>query len=313
MKHLFLIDPLPSLNLKNDSSTLLIQEGLRRSHEIYIATLPDLLVTPTLFKVRAQKVLQADPQSGYKVDPPQEYLAPSFQLIWLRKNPPFDETYLMHLALLDELTKHKVAFINNPSSIRALNEKLTILNFPQYIIQTIVTMNLDDLKAFWQEHGKIVLKGLTGFGGDAVILVEAWAKSEEHIAKLTQGGKRFIMAQKFIEKVYQGDKRVTVVNGKILGALLRVPPKNSFIAYTGGGATVETTTLTDHETMVAQEVALFLKKHNIFWAGLDLIDGYLSEINITSPSLLAAANTTFKIHMERPLWDEVEATLGSGK
>ena len=117
------------------------------------------------------------------------------------------------------------------------------------------------------------------------------------------------MAQKFVEDVYDGDKRVTILDGKVVGVLLRVPPKNSFIAYTGGGATVHLTELNQREKMIANEVASFLKKKNIFWAGLDFIGGYLSEINITSPSLLASAHRKFGLNLDEKIWIKVEKKI----
>lgn len=316
MKHLFIVDPLSEIFKKvlNDSSTLLMQEGLKRGHEIYVSTLDNLLLTSQFLKVKCQKVLAINDQSvefesAYQLEDWQDQFAEAFQVIWLRKNPPFDETYLMHLALFDGLTGSKVFFINNPQSIRALNEKLTILNFPNDIIETIVTMNISEIHDFWQQHKKIVVKGLTGFGGDSVILIEDWKKDHPNLEKLSQNGKRFLMVQKFIENVVEGDKRITVVNGKIIGALVRVPPENSFIAYTGGGATVHQTTLSTAETKLAEKVAKFLNEHGIFWAGIDLIDGNLSEINITSPSILAAANRKFGLNLENKIWNELEFHL----
>ncbi len=323
MKHLFIIDPLSSLlpKIHNDSSTLLMQEGLKRGHEIYISTIENLLLTSKFLKINCQKVQAidleqpqpTDPSSlSFQLDPFLEQFAQEFDVIWLRKNPPFDETYLMHLAMFDNLAGapdqagSKVRFVNNPQRVRELNEKLTILNFPNDIVETIVTMKLEEIHDFWQQHRKIVVKGLTGFGGDSVIQINNWEDDLAKLQKLTQNGTRFVMIQKFIDNVYLGDKRITLVNGKVLGALLRVPPQNSFIAYTGGGATVHQTMLSETETALAQKVAQFLNEKGIFWAGIDLIDGFLSEINITSPSLLAAANTKFGLYLEQRIWDEID-------
>lgn len=310
-KHLFIVDPIENIlaKIKNDSSSLLIESGLRRGHEISVAQIEDLLLTGDGLHVQSQKVSAVSMEKGYSLQEKESVPAKQFDAIWLRKNPPFDETYLMHLALLDQLMNHKVFFINNPSAVRELNEKLTIFYFPQFIAPTIATMKLEDLENFWKEHKKIVIKGLTGFAGDSVIKVENWQTDKEKIIQLSQNGKRFLMAQKFLEEVYEGDKRITILDGEVVGALLRVPPKNSFIAYTGGGATVEQTTLTPKEMIIAQEVGAFLKSRNIFWAGLDVIGGYLSEINITSPSLLAAANREFNLKLEEKVWDKIEAKL----
>lgn len=307
-KHLFIIDPLHDIlpKIKNDSSTAIMQEGLERGHKIFITTLPGLVYTSNFLKVKCQMVRAIDLEKGYELDETLEEFAHDFDVIWLRKNPPFDETYLMHLALFDQLQKHKIIFINDPGSIRALNEKLSILNFPEYIVETLVTMNLEEIKKFWENHQKIVVKGLTGFGGDSVIMIEDWTKDEEKLIKLSQNGKRFLMVQKFIENVYQGDKRITIFDGEIVSTLIRIPPKNSFIAYTGAGATVEKTEVNESETKIAQNVGKFLKQNGIFWGAIDLIDGYLSEINITSPSFLASANRQMDLKLEKKLWDSLE-------
>lgn len=308
MKNLFIIDPLETIirKMEADSTTLLIESGLKRGHEIYIATLPDLILTAEFFKIRARKVLSFDLINGYKLADSEDYFAHEFKVIWLRKNPPFDETYLMHLGVLDRLMGGEVFFVNNPNSVRALNEKLAILNFPNFIIETLVTMKLEEIFNFWRTHQKIVVKGLTGFGGDSVILIQDWQKDLNKLVKLSNEGRRFLMAQKFIENVYQGDKRITILDGKIIGALLRVPAGGSFIAYTGGGATVHLTNLDQSEKKIAEEVGNFLRKQKIFWAGIDLIDGHLSEVNITSPSLLAAAHREFGLNLDQRIWDKVE-------
>lgn len=306
-KHLFIIDPIENIlpKIQNDSSSLLMETGLERGHEMYVAQVEDLFLKPDGLMVYSQKVKAVSLEEGYSLSEKEILPAKQFDVIWLRKNPPFDETYLMHLALLDQVSHHKIFFINNPSAVRELNEKLTIFYFPRSIAPTLVTMKLSELEKFWKEHGKIVVKGLTGFAGDSVIAVEDWQKDQEKIMMLSQNGKRFLMAQKFLEEVYQGDKRVTILDGEVIGALLRIPPKNSFIAYTGGGAAVEQTRLTDQEMAIAKEVGKFLKDRGIFWAGLDIIGGYLSEINITSPSLLAAANRKFQLALEQKVWDKV--------
>ncbi len=220
MKHLFIIDPLSSLlpKIHNDSSTLLMHVGLKRGHEIYIATIEDLLLTPSFLKIKCQKVRSINldleqppqqtfstlsPKTVFELDPCQEQFAQEFDVIWLRKNPPFDETYLMHLAMFDNLAGapdqagSKVRFINDPQRVRELNEKLTILNFPNDIVETIVTMKLEEIHDFWQQHKKIVVKGLTGFGGDSVIQISNWEEDLAKLQKLTQNGTRFVMIQKF--------------------------------------------------------------------------------------------------------------------
>lgn len=310
MKNLFIVDPLELIEKKmgNDSSTAIIKAGLKRGHIFFVAEISDLILRGSDLNVYCRKVLKIT-DKGYKLGEVKTMSANDFQVIWLRKNPPFDETYLMHLAVFDQLSRHKILFINNPEIVRELNEKLTILNFPKYIIDTIVTMNLDEIKKFWQKYKKIVVKGLTGFGGDSVILIENWQKDFMKLKRLSQDGSRFLMAQKFIANVHNGDKRVTILNGKVAGVLVRVPPKDSFIAYTGGGATVHKTELNKSELKIANDVAKFLKKRGIFWGGLDLIDGYLSEVNLTSPSFLAAANSKFNIGMENIIWDEVEDVI----
>ena len=307
-QHLFIVDPIENIlpKIHNDSSSLLIQTGLKRGHEMYMCYIEDLIMKTEGLMAFCQKVNSVSVENGYSIEVKEMLLAKNFDTIWLRKNPPFDETYLMHLALLDQISHHKVFFINNPTTVRELNEKLTIFYFPQYIAPTLVTMKLEELKNFWNIHKKIVMKGLTGFGGDSVIAVENWQKDEEKILKLSQNGTRFLMAQKFLDEVYVGDKRVTILDGEVVGALLRVPPQHSFIAYTGGGATVEQTELTDREMEISKNVGKFLKEKGIFWAGLDIIGGYLSEINITSPSLLAAANRQFKLNLEEKIWIKVE-------
>ncbi len=332
MKSLFLIDPLETIlpKIQKDSSSQLMETGLARGHEIFVATVHDLLLRQSGLGIRCRNVLSvttsehsnapstlaplaAPEPAGFDLGEEADVDAGSFDVIWLRKNPPFDETYFMHLELFDQLSHSypRVFFINHPRIIRDVNEKLCIFDFPEFITDTIVTMDLQTIRSFWKSHGTIVVKGLTGFGGDSVVMIESWDRDFPKLEALSNGGSRFLMAQVFLKNIYQGDKRVTLVEGKILNVFSRVPAENSFLAYTGAGATVHESTLTSREETIIKAVGNYARTHGVFLAGVDLIDGFLMEINLTSPSFFAQANREMNLKSDQIIWERVEANMTS--
>lgn len=306
-RHLFIMDPLSTIEIAKDTSSLLIKEGLTRGHDVYFTDLAGLTLTPQFLRVRCSKVLAVNSDRYQMLEAGDEF-AESFDVIWLRKDPPFDETYLAHLSLFDRLNEEKTLFINNPSQVRALNEKLTIFNFPEFIAETIVTMNLEEIRAFWQRRGKIVIKSLTGFSGQDVEMLIDESKDWDKLVKLSNNGTRFIMAQEFLENVYLGDKRIYLLDGQIIGQLLRVP-QNSFKGNLHAGGQAASTDLTDREKEIANEVGKFLQTAGVLFAGIDLIDGRLTEINVTSPGVVVEANRVSGTTLEKDIWDCVESRL----
>ncbi len=303
MRNLFITDPLATIDVASDTSSLLMMTGLDLGQEIWLATPEDLLQKKEGLFASAMKVKSVSDETGYELDAAEDLMIlDGFDVVWLRKDPPFDTKYILHLALFDQLVDTKILFVNQPSSVRELNEKLSIFWFPEYAPETIVTGTLSKVKEFWQQHGDIVVKSLIGFGGDSVERIENWEDSETDVTTMLANG--YIMAQPFLPEVYDGDLRVYLVNGKIIGSLLRVP-QTSFRGNLHAGGRADVGKPNAKQEKIALEVAQFLKSKGVFFAGIDFVGDYLTEINVTSPGVIREANAVSGMRLDKIIWNEI--------
>ena len=201
--------------------------------------------------------------------------------------------------------KDKVKILNNPTSIRNVSEKLYSVKFQKYMPNTIFTQNIDEIKNFFKKHKKVILKPIHSYSGNDIHLltsfnlklIKKFIKQHDHI-----------MCQKFIPKISKGDKRVFLINGKVCGAISRVPKKGSFLSNMSKGAKPINIKLTKIENKISKLIAKDLKKQNIFFAGIDFIDQKLNgDINVTSPTGLKTLYDLSGINLAKTFWRELKA------
>jgi glutathione synthase len=224
-------------------------------------------------------------------------------IVLLRQDPPFDMDYITNTYLLELLDK-KVLVFNNPAGIRNWPEKLSVFKFKEFAPPTIMSGNANPIKEFYDNHKNIILKPLYENGGHGVCKIE----SSQHFHKiLPQYLKKYhyIIAQQFLPEIKDGDKRVLLIDGEILGAIRRIPAPNSYLANLSAGASAAATTLTERETNIALAVAKELKKDGIFFAGIDLIGQQLIEINVTSPTGCKAYNEIYETNCEEIIAEKI--------
>ena len=222
----------------------------------------------------------------------------------IRQNPPFNLEYITTSYILD-IIKNKVKIINNPTSIRNISEKLFSSKYEKFMPPTIFSQNLDEIKKFIKTHKKIILKPIHGYGGNDIHLLSKF--DYKLITKFIKEH-NYIMCQKFLPKINKGDKRVFIINGKIVGAISRIPKKGSFLSNLSKGGRAISITLTTVEKKVSKILAKDLKKENIFFAGIDFIDQKLNgDINVTSPTGLKTLNDLSKINLAKTFWKELKA------
>jgi glutathione synthase len=291
MRVLGIIDPLIGpkgpYDLRKDSSHLLLLEFFRRGHDVFLSDPSGLSIQSGRLVIAARKVGVLKEAPYFEEGPATLRPASDFRLILMRKDPPVDASYLQATRLL-AMAPPSTWVCNHPDSLARWNEKLVILQFPRWIPPTIVSAKEEALAEFARKQGrKIVFKALTGFGGGGTHLAETGSPFWPRIVEtLTQGGQAPVMAQAFLPEIAQGDKRIFFIDGKPLGALLRIPAEDGFLANPDLGARIERTALTVRERRLCAEVTPFLRKNGIFFAGADVIGERLTEINITSPGLL---------------------------
>jgi len=286
MAYLFIIDPIESLNKIKDSSLLLMKECLRRNIEVHFSEINQFSIYEGNVNIHSQKIISLE--KGIKYQDTELNLSSFFKKIFIRKDPPFDDDYLNLTYLLDHAVKEGTDVINNPSSIRNHNEKLSILNFQEIIPPTIVTSNASDVVNFLKIHEKIVLKPINGMAGNGIFVIDELDKNINSILETsTVNDTKVIMAQKYIPDITEGDKRIIIIKGEPLPfCLARIPDGKDFRANLAKGGTGITKKLTADDIKIVNVIKNYLVKSKLDFVGIDVIGKYLTEINVTSPTCL---------------------------
>jgi glutathione synthase len=221
------------------------------------------------------------------------------KFILIRQDPPFNLQYISTTYILDTI-KDKVKIINNPTSIRNISEKLYSVKYQKFMPGTIFTQNIDEIKNFFKIHKKVILKPIHSFGGNDIHLLKKFNLKffQRYIKKHSH-----IMCQKYLSKISKGDKRVFLINGKVCGAISRIPKKGSFLSNMSKGAKPINVKLTKTESKISKLIAKNLLKENIFFAGIDFIDQKLNgDINVTSPTGLKTLYDLSGINLAKVFW-----------
>ena len=286
MAYLFIIDPIESLNKIKDSSLLLMKECLRRDIEVHFSEINQFSIYEGNVNIHSQKIISLE--KGIKYQDTELNLSSFFKKIFIRKDPPFNDDYLNLTYLLDHAVKESTDVINNPSSIRNHNEKLSILNFQEIIPPTIVTSNASDVINFLKLHEKIVLKPINGMAGNGIFVIDELDKNINSILETsTVNDTKVMMAQKYIPDIVEGDKRIIIIKGEPLPfCLARIPDGKDFRANLAKGGTGIAKKLTADDIKIVNVIKKYLVKSKLDFVGIDVIGKYLTEINVTSPTCL---------------------------
>ena len=293
------------LNPETDTSVFLAHEIQSKNYEIFYYDPKNLSVINS--KVIASgffiKFNYKD-KKFFKILKKQKLDLTKCKFILIRQNPPFNLEYISATYILDSI-KDKVKILNNPTSIRNVSEKLYSVRYQKFMPRTIFTQNIDEIKNFFRIYKKVIIKPIHSYGGNDIHLlnkfnsklINQFIKKHDHI-----------MCQKFLPKISKGDKRVFLINGKVCGAISRVPKQGSFLSNMSKGAKPINVQLTKTENKISKLIAKDLKKENIFFAGIDFIDQKLNgDINVTSPTGLKTLNDLSGINLAKTFWKELKA------
>ncbi len=282
MKFLFVIDPIKNINPLKDSTAALMQASSKKNIEIWSCTPQDLEARGDEVWASSVKV-EVNPWISFK-DNDCIPLA-EFNCIWMRKDPPVNEAYLYATHLLEVAERKGVKVINKPSSLRAWNEKLGALRYSHLMAPTIVASKVKDLINFANINNEVVIKPLGGKGGQGVIRINKNSPGIKSIIELITSQEELpVMMQKFIPEVIEGDKRIIIVNGEAIGSINRIPQGGDFRSNLAMGGKAEQTLITEREKSICSELSQHFKDEGLFFVGIDVINGMLSEINVTSPT-----------------------------
>ena len=294
-----------TLNPKTDTSIFLAKEAQEKNYKIFYYDPKNLSVINS--KVEALGFfIEFDykKKSFFKILKKQKLDLLKCKFILIRQDPPFDMEYISATHILDAI-KDKVNVINDPTSIRNVSEKLYSIKYQKYMPATLFSQNIIEIKNFFRKHKKVILKPVNSFSGNNIHLL---SKFNLRLIKKVIKKHNYVMCQKFLPNINKGDKRVFIINGKIFGAISRVPKKGSFLSNLSKGAKPINTKLTTTEKNISKLIAKDLKKYNIFFAGIDFIDQKLNgDINVTSPTGLKTFYDLSKINLAKTFWKELKA------
>ena len=306
----FQIDPLESLNIKTDSTILIALEMQKRGYTLFFYQVKNLYITNNQVMGKGYFVELCLSQTNYYTIKEERAInLSSSSVIMIRQNPPFDLNYITATYILDQIT-NQTLILNNPTVLRNFPEKFSSLIFKSYLIDSVITADFQIIYDFVKKHQQIVLKPLYQHGGQDVILVDTTIPNFEILisSHLTKFG--HLIAQKFLDSVKtKGDKRVIFSLNKILGYFRRLPISGDFRSNTALGGSFEKCELTPKEQLLCGQIGDFLNQHNIVFAGIDLLEEKIVEINITSPTGLAFLNQLYSNAYEKVIVDAIETKI----
>ncbi|MDC0239506.1 glutathione synthase [Candidatus Thioglobus sp.] len=307
-----LMDDISSINRKKDSSFAMMLEAQNRNWEIYTFDSVDMFHLKGQVFANVRKTFVNDSQNNWYSCGEQELLSLSnVDIIFMRKDPPFDMDYIYATYLLEQAEIGGVIVVNKPSSLRDANEKLFSLNFSDYIPKTLVSSNIEQLIAFINDNEAAIVKPLDGMGGKDIYKLKIGDDNiNEVLLRLTNQGQRYIMAQEFLTEIMLGDKRILLINGiPIDYALARLPAEGSFKGNLAAGAKGVGQPLTERDRYLCEKISPMLIEKELIFVGLDVIGDYITEINVTSPTGIRELDKQFDLNISAQLLDVIEEKL----
>jgi glutathione synthase len=297
---LFIVDPLDDLKAYKDSSIAMMREAARRGHDIWTCLQPSLRWRDGKVTAHCSLLTLTDSNAPwYTLREEGEHDLGTFDAVLMRKDPPFDAEYLYATHLLEAAQRAGARVFNAPRALRDHNEKLAITEFAEFAVPTLVTRDVDALRAFHAEFGDIVVKPLDGMGGSGVFRIRRDdANLNVILETITQLGMRTVMAQRFIPEIRDGDKRVLLIDGQpVPYALARIPKAGETRGNLAAGGTGRAQPLSDHDRAIAARLGPVLAARGLLLVGLDVIGEHLTEVNVTSPTCFVeiAEQTGFNV------------------
>ena len=294
---------LKKVNIKTDTTILLASEAQKRGYKIYYFEPENLSFLNGKVSAFCKHIkINENKKKFYSLLRTVNFNLERSKVILIRNDPPFNNRYLYTTFLLNHISK-KVKIINHPFAVRNISEKLFSINLMRYMPPTLISENLSEIRSFFRRYKTVVAKPINGFSGNNVILLKNFNTSK--IRKLLKTHNHLFF-QKFLPGVSKGDKRVFIIKGKIVGAISRVPKKGSILSNMSKGAKAKLTKLTSKEVKASKAIGKLLVKNNIYFAGVDFVQGKLiGDINVTSPTGLAAYKDLSGINLAKLFWNNI--------
>ncbi|MGP8120111.1 MAG: glutathione synthase [Xanthobacteraceae bacterium] len=302
------MDPIARINIRGDSTFALLLEAQRRGHAVSY-------YTPDQMSLRGEELVapvrpltvRDDERDHFTLGEARREALKSFDVILLRQDPPFDLAYITTTHLLERIHPQTLV-VNDPASVRNAPEKIFVTQFSELMPPTLISRDVEEINSFRAEHGDVVIKPLYGHGGAAVFRVMPKDMNFGSLHDMFSVTFREPwVIQRFLPEVRNGDKRIILVDGEFAGAINRVPAENDLRSNMVRGGAAKATDLSARERAICERLGPALRRHGLLFVGIDVIDGYLTEINVTSPTGIRAIARVGGPDVAAMIWDVIEA------
>ncbi|RZU99208.1 glutathione synthase [Spiribacter vilamensis] len=310
------MDPIEGITPYKDTTLAMLLEAQRRGWTIHYYTLADLSLRDGVAWGDGTRLeVRDDNHDWFTIGEREEAPLDQLDVLLMRKDPPVDSAFVYATHILEVAERAGVQVINRPSGLRNVQEKLAIANFPQCCTPTVVEMRAAPLRAFIDAQGQAVLKPLHGMGGEAIFVVKAGdPNTSVIIEQLSERGTRYVMAQRYLPEISDGDRRILVVDGQPVDyALARLPAAGESRGNLAAGGRGVARPLTEREYWIVDQVRPLLAEQGIVFAGLDVIGGYLTEVNVTSPTCVREIDTQQGVNIAGELFAVIERRLNADR
>ena len=294
---------LKKVNIESDTTLFLALEAQKRGYQIYYYEPHNLSFIDGKVTAKClQLTFFEKTKKFYKITKRLNTDLSKVTALLIRNEPPFNQQYINTTFILEHIAK-KVKIINHPKSIREVPEKLFSTRLTKYMPSTLISEDLEEIKNFFKKNKKVIVKPINSYSGNEVLLLNSF--NSKIITRYIKKHNHIIF-QKFLPKISKGDKRVFIINGIVKGSIARVPKKGSILSNMSKGAVAEICKLTKQEMKISKLVAILLKQQNIYFAGIDFVQGQLiGDINVTSPTGLATYYNLTKVNLAKYFWDNI--------
>ncbi|MBW4651146.1 MAG: glutathione synthase [Kastovskya adunca ATA6-11-RM4] len=317
MKFAFIIDPISKLDPGHDTSVALMEAAQALGHEVWTTQVEELSVVNSqawalLEPVQLQPAELVDgrwvvSQQWYSISQAAFRPLEDMDAVFMRTDPPVTIPYLYATYILDYINPEKTLVVNTPSGLRMANEKMYALQFQDVIPETIVSRDKAVIKKFVEKQGAAVLKPLGGKAGEGILFLEAGDRNFNSLIEVsTQRGREPVMIQTYLPAAKEGDKRIILLNGEAIGAVNRIPTGSEFRGNMAVGGRVAPTEITEQDRKICDRLASQLRKDGLYFVGIDVIGGYLTEVNVTSPTGIREIDRLSNIRVGKQVIEWVE-------
>ena len=306
------MDPITQIKPHKDTSFAMMLEAQRRGATLFYLEMSSLYLDNGKPMGKVSRIsVQDTAEDFFSMEEPRLMALGDIDVLLMRKDPPFDSEFLYATQILSLAEKDGALVVNNPQALRDYNEKLFTAWFSELIPDTLVSSDSERIKAFHAKHKDIICKPLDGMGGTSIFRIKDDGNNLGVVIEtLTNKGQRYMMAQKYLPEIADGDKRILIVDGEVVPyALARLPGKGETRGNLAAGGTGRPQPLSERDKEVAEKIAPVVKSHGLMFVGLDVIGDKVTEINVTSPTCVREIEASFDINIMAMLFDAIERRL----